>query len=205
MYHQGVKLTIPRSGTTWQNDGPDLDLDKDKDKEALFNVAYSVTDNISSWAILRHNNYIFNRYLPVFISLAQPLYASVSKGAASTIFYTFGMVRPRDSNPRPPAPKADALPTELSEFQPFAKVISRRQKFCPFALETPKRVFRRTAKTQTNISSKITTGDPSIYTMENPVLTVSTVCVCVCACVLVCVCVFRKFLELKGLNSCCPC
>ena len=24
------------------------------------------------------------------------------------------MVRPRDSNPRPPAPKADALPTELS-------------------------------------------------------------------------------------------
>ena len=88
--------------------------DKDKDKEALFNVAYSVTDNISSWAILRHNNYIFNRYLPFFISLAQPLYASVSKGAASTIFYTFGMVRPRDSNPRPPAPKADALPTELS-------------------------------------------------------------------------------------------
>ena len=86
--------------------------DKDKDKEALFNVAYNVTDNISSWAILRHNNYIFNRYLPVFISLAQPLfYASISKGAASTIFYTFGMVRPQDSNPRPPAPKADALPT----------------------------------------------------------------------------------------------
>ena len=24
------------------------------------------------------------------------------------------MVRPRDPNPRPPAPKADALPTELS-------------------------------------------------------------------------------------------
>ena len=83
---------------------------KDKDKEALFNVVYNVTDNIS----LRHNNYIFNRYLPVFISLAQPFYASVSKGAASTIFYTLGMVRPRDSNPRPPAPKADALPTELS-------------------------------------------------------------------------------------------
>ena len=33
--------------------------DKDKDKEALFNVAYNVTDNISSLAILRHNNYIF--------------------------------------------------------------------------------------------------------------------------------------------------
>ena len=36
---------------------------KDKDKEALFNVAYNVTDNISSRAILRHNN-IFKRYLP---------------------------------------------------------------------------------------------------------------------------------------------
>ena len=32
-------------------------------------------------------------------------------------FYTFGMVRPRDSNPRPPAPKADALPTELSRMK----------------------------------------------------------------------------------------
>ena len=32
-----------------------------KDKEALINVAYNVTDNISSGAILRHNNYIFNR------------------------------------------------------------------------------------------------------------------------------------------------
>ena len=36
--------------------------DKDKDKEALFNVTYNVTDNISSRAILRHNN-IFKRYL----------------------------------------------------------------------------------------------------------------------------------------------
>ena len=52
--------------------------DKDKDKEALFNVAYNVTDNISSRAILRHNNYIFNRYLPVFISLAQPLFMRAS-------------------------------------------------------------------------------------------------------------------------------
>ena len=31
-----------------------------KDKEALFNAAYNVTDNISSQAILQHNN-IFNR------------------------------------------------------------------------------------------------------------------------------------------------
>ena len=36
-----------------------------KDKEALSNIAYNETDNISSRAaILRHNNYIFNRYLP---------------------------------------------------------------------------------------------------------------------------------------------
>ena len=52
-----------------------------KDKEALFNVAYNVTDNISSWAILRHNNYIFNRYLPVFISLAQPLLCERQQGS----------------------------------------------------------------------------------------------------------------------------
>ena len=59
---------------------------KDKDTEALFNVAYNVTDNISSQAILRHNN-IFNRYLPALLYLPRttPLYASVSKGAASTI------------------------------------------------------------------------------------------------------------------------
>ena len=88
---------------------------KDKDKKALFNVAYNVTDNISSRAILQLNN-IFNRYLPALLYLPSttPLYASVSKGAASTIFYTFGMVRPCVSNPQPPAPKADALPTELA-------------------------------------------------------------------------------------------
>ena len=86
-----------------------------KDKEALFNIAYNVTDNISSRAILRNYNN-FNRYCPVLLYLPSttPLYASVSKGAASIIFYTFGMVPPRDSNPLPPAPKADALSTELS-------------------------------------------------------------------------------------------
>ena len=54
---------------------------KDKDKEALFNVAYNVTDNISSRAILQHNNYIFNRYLPVFISLAQPILCERQQGS----------------------------------------------------------------------------------------------------------------------------
>ena len=60
---------------------------KDNDIEALLNVAYNVTENISSQAILRHNN-IFNRYLPALLYLPHktPLYASVSKGAASTIF-----------------------------------------------------------------------------------------------------------------------
>ena len=88
---------------------------KDKDIEALLNVTYNVTDNISSQAFLRHNN-ILNRYLPALLYLPSttPFYASVSKGAASTIFYTFGMARQWDSNPSPPAPKVDALPTELS-------------------------------------------------------------------------------------------
>ena len=44
-----------------------------KDKEALFNVAYNVSDNISSQAILRHSNYVLNTYLPYSIFLAQPL------------------------------------------------------------------------------------------------------------------------------------
>ena len=60
-------------------------MDKDKDKKALFNagfnVTYNVTDNISSWATLRHYNYIFNRYLPVFISLAQPLLCERQQGS----------------------------------------------------------------------------------------------------------------------------
>ena len=38
-----------------------------KDKEALFNVAYNVTDNISSRAILRQQN--LNRYLPALLYL----------------------------------------------------------------------------------------------------------------------------------------
>ena len=70
-----------------------LCFDKGKDKEALFNVAYNETDNISSRAILLHNN-IFNRYLPALLYLpsTDPFCASVSMGAASTIFYTFVMV-----------------------------------------------------------------------------------------------------------------
>ena len=41
----------------------------DKDREALFNVAYNETDNISSRAILLHNNYLFKRYLPALLYL----------------------------------------------------------------------------------------------------------------------------------------
>ena len=57
-----------------------------KDEESLFNITYNETDNISSQAILRHNN-IFNRYLPalLYLSSTTPFYGSVSKGAASTI------------------------------------------------------------------------------------------------------------------------
>ena len=44
-------------------------------------------------------------------------YASVSKGAPSTIFYTFGMERQSGMNLQSPALKADALPTELSSYR----------------------------------------------------------------------------------------
>ena len=55
--------------------------------------------------------WITDTYLPS----TTPFYASVSKGAVILYhFYTLCMVRPPDSNPRPPAPKADALPTGLS-------------------------------------------------------------------------------------------
>ena len=56
-------------------------------------------------------------YLPVSIFLAQPLCMRVSARELLVPFFTplvWGMVRPRDSNPRLPAPTGDALPTELS-------------------------------------------------------------------------------------------
>ena len=104
-------MNFIQSWTIWSGD-----VEIDKDKEALlFNVAYNVTDNINSRANLRHNK-ILNRYLPALLYLPSttPFYTIVSKRAASNIFYTFGMGRQRESNQQPPAPKADALPTELS-------------------------------------------------------------------------------------------
>ena len=89
--------------------------DKDTDKdEALFNVAYNVTDNISSQAILQHNT-IFNRYLPALLYLPSttPFYASVSKGVANTIF---NLWYGRSCYLNPLAPKADALPSEPSRW-----------------------------------------------------------------------------------------
>ena len=53
------------------------------------------------------------RIIPVNPSTI-PFYKNVSNGAASTISYTFDMVQPLDSNPQPPAPKADAIQTKLS-------------------------------------------------------------------------------------------
>ena len=48
-------------------------------------------------------------YLPYsFLSSTTPFYASLSKGAASTIFYTFGMVGQPDLNPK--SPVAGPLP-----------------------------------------------------------------------------------------------
>ena len=84
---------------------------KDIDKEALFNVAYNVTQ-----ATLAHELFCdITIYLPALLYLPSttPLYANVSKGATSTIFTPL-VCAARDSNPRPPPPKADDLPTELS-------------------------------------------------------------------------------------------
>ena len=78
---------------------------KIKDKEALFNVAYNEIDNI----------YIFNRYLHALLYLPSttPFMPASARELLVPFFATFGMVRLWDLNPQPPAPKADALPTEL--------------------------------------------------------------------------------------------
>ena len=69
---------------------------KDKNKEALFNVAYLKRQHKLCRAFYCDITISFNRYLPVLLYFPSttPLYASVSKGAASTICYTFGMVWP---------------------------------------------------------------------------------------------------------------
>ena len=87
--HAGIDLLLKISLSVAR----DLSTLTTKDKEALSNVPYNVTANISSQAILRHNN-IFNRYLSALLYLPSTtsFYVSVSKGAARTFFYTFGMV-----------------------------------------------------------------------------------------------------------------
>ena len=85
----------------------------DKDKEALFNIAYNVTDNISSQATLRHNN-IFNRCLPVLLYLPSTtpfLRASARELLVPFLHLWYGAAVGFER--RPPAPNADALPTEL--------------------------------------------------------------------------------------------
>ena len=66
--------------------------------EVLCNITLSLTDT----------------YLPYSIFLAQPLFMQAPGRELLILFYTFGMVRQCYSNPRPPALKVDALPTELS-------------------------------------------------------------------------------------------
>ena len=81
------------------------------DKDALFIVAYNETD-VSSCATMRHNN-ILNLTL---IFLAQPFLCERQQGSCKYHFLHFFRVRP-DLEPAtcvPPAPKADAQPTELS-------------------------------------------------------------------------------------------
>ena len=59
-----------------------------KDKEALFNVAYNVTDNISSPAILPHNN-IFNRYLPALLKKYLPSTTPFMRAPARELLVPF--------------------------------------------------------------------------------------------------------------------
>ena len=55
---------------------------KDKDKEALFNVAYNVTDNISSQLFCDITNIsLTDTYLPYSIFLAQPLLCERQQGS----------------------------------------------------------------------------------------------------------------------------
>ena len=52
-----------------------------------------------------------------YLRSTTPFSAGVSKRANSIICYLFSGVRPLDSNPRPPAPKADAPPAELARLR----------------------------------------------------------------------------------------
>ena len=83
-FHLGVHCLLNgtfRSHIYWKG------YSRDKDKEVLLHVC-------SSRAILRHNN-IFNRYLPalLYLSSTTPLYASVSKGAASLLVWCVHGIR----------------------------------------------------------------------------------------------------------------
>ena len=90
-------------------------LIKDKVKEALFKVAYNVTDNNSSRAILRHDN-IFNRYLPALLYLPSTTpFMQASARELLVPFFTHLVwcgrgIRTHDL----PLRKADALLTQLS-------------------------------------------------------------------------------------------
>ena len=64
---------------------------------------------------MRHNNiFLADTYLPYSIFPAQPLFMRASAWELLVPFFTPLVWCDRVSNPRPPAPKADALPTELS-------------------------------------------------------------------------------------------
>ena len=78
---------------------------KNKEKEASFNVAYDVTYNNSSRAILQHRN-IFNRYLPALLNLSSTIVfmrASARDLLVPLLHLCYGAET-----------EAAALPTELS-------------------------------------------------------------------------------------------
>ena len=74
-------------------------MDKKDIKEALFNVAFMKQTTLAHELFWDITIPLTDTYLPYSIFLAQPFFASVSKGAASTNFYTFGILWPPDSIP----------------------------------------------------------------------------------------------------------
>ena len=72
---------------------------------------------------------LFRHYISHKITFGAPSSGGVLCSACGAFIYTFGMVQPRDSNPIPPAPKADALPTGLLRRCNLLTLLCRLRKF----------------------------------------------------------------------------
>ena len=103
-------------------DGLINQLIKDKGEEALLNVAYlkRTADNINSAELVLQHNSIPLTDTHLYLPSITPFKRASARENASSIFYTLVWCSP-DSNPRPPAPKADN-PRSESELHVGAKV-----------------------------------------------------------------------------------